>query len=105
MTTTREELIAERDRIQAQIDHLEDRLKAVGAEFVAVTDFHDLMCHGDHIMRCGWFYESDDAFDQPQSTHGQWVERYRKAKIKVEEATGDLTNESFIAVVRGVNLH
>lgn len=95
MSKERAELIAERDRVQEQINELEAREKALGATRVATTEFHNLMCHADHTEGCSWFYEKDEDFDREGSTHYRWLNRYQKAKHAVEEVIGDIADEDF----------
>lgn len=99
MSKAREELLAERDRVQEQINELEAREKALGATRVAATEFHNLMCHASHTDRCSWFYEKDEDFDREGSTHHRWLNRYQKAKHGVEEVIGDIADEDFNKIV------
>ena len=103
MSKAREELLAERDRVQEKINELEERDKSLGSTRVGATELHNLMCQSNHADGCSWYYEHDEDFDCEGSTRQRWLDKYQTAKSAVEETVGDLTDEKFIAIATVIN--
>lgn len=97
---SRSELVAEQERVAQQIAELDAHEAKLGRLLVAVEKFHDLRCRWNHTDGCSWFYEDDDTFQNPESTRGRWVTKYREAKVAVEEALKhEVSDEVFLDVV------
>lgn len=100
---SRSELVAEQERVAKQIAELDAHEAKLGHVLVAVEKFHDLRCRWNHTDGCSWFYEKDEAFQNPESTHGQWITKYREAKIAVEKVLKhEVSDEVFLDVVEGL---